>query len=203
MIGYLRGIVLRLSENLLLLDVNGVGYLVYLSARDANRMPSCGCEAQVYTWMSVGQDAIRLYGFLHEEDLEVFRMLLNVSGIGPKAALGVLSALTADDLRIAVLSGDEKTIAKAPGIAQKGAQKIILELKDKFSLEDALSYGENPAKEEGTAAPAGMSPAQEEAVQALSALGYSNSEAFRAVKNSHATKDMDTETVLKLALRQL
>ncbi len=202
MIGYLKGTVIQVKDQTLLLDVNGVGYLVSICARDAQALPARGQEAQIFTWMSLGQDTVRLYGFLREDDLEIFKMLLNVSGIGPKAALGVLSVLTADDLRFAVLSGDEKAIAKAPGIAKKGAQKIILEMKDKFSLDDVMENGLHVSGQEGTS-PAGMSAAQDEAVQALVSLGYSNSEAFRAVKNCAATEDMDTEAVLKLALKQL
>jgi len=202
MIAYLKGTVAAVSENILVLDVNQVGWQIFISARDAREMPPLGGEVQVYTWMSFGQDAVRLYGFLKEDDLDIFKLLINVSGVGPKAALGVLSVLTADDLRFAVLSDDAKTIARSPGVGTKSAQKIILELKDKLSLEDAF---EHKLASSGTELPGGgiQTSAADEAVQALSALGYSGSEALRAVKKCGVTEDMDMETILKLALKQI
>ncbi len=202
MIAYLKGKVAAVSENLLVLDVNQVGYQVWISARDAADMPGRGEEVQVFTWMSVTQDAIRLYGFLSEDDLAVFKMLINVSGVGPKAALGILSVLTADDLRFAVLADDVKAIAKAPGVGSKSAKKVILELKDKLSLEDAFEHKLEAAG--GSAASGSIrSDAKDEAVQALAALGYSAGEALRAVEACEVTEDMDTEMILKLALKRL
>ncbi|MCD8012455.1 MAG: Holliday junction branch migration protein RuvA [Lachnospiraceae bacterium] len=202
MIAYLKGKVAAVSENLLVLDVNQVGYQVWISARDAANMPVRGKEVQVFTWMSVTQDAIRLYGFLHEDDLAVFKMLINVSGVGPKAALGILSVLTADDLRFAVLADDAKAIAKAPGVGSKSAKKVILELRDKLSLEDAF---EHKLEATGGSAASGSirSDAKDEAVQALAALGYSAGEALRAVEACEVTEDMDTEMILKLALKRM
>ncbi|MCD8337729.1 MAG: Holliday junction branch migration protein RuvA [Lachnospiraceae bacterium] len=202
MIAYLKGTVAAVSENILVLDVNQVGYQVFISARDAADMPGSGCDVKVFTWMSVSQDAIRLYGFLQEDDLEVFRLLINVSGVGPKAALGVLSVFTADELKLAVLADDAKIIAKAPGIGSKSARKIILELKDRFSVEDA--FESRLSGRDGNAAHAvAHSDAGDEAIQALIALGYSGSDALQAVKNCEITEDMDTETILKLALKRL
>ncbi|MCD7957929.1 MAG: Holliday junction branch migration protein RuvA [Lachnospiraceae bacterium] len=202
MIAYLKGTVDAVSETVLILDVNQVGYRVFISSRDAQEMPARGQEAKVFIWMSVSQDAIRLYGFLKEEDLDLFKLLINVSGVGPKAALGILSALTADDLRFAVLSDDAKTITRAPGIGAKSAKKIILELKDKLSLEDAFEH-KLASTESASAGAAGHTNAEDEAVQALAALGYSASEALRAVRKCTITEDMDTETILKLALKQI
>jgi Holliday junction DNA helicase RuvA len=144
---------------------------------------------------------MNLYGFLEEDDLEMYRLLLSVNGIGPKAALGILSSLTADEVRFAVLSDDAKTISRAPGIGAKTAKKMILELKDKLSLEDAFEK-----KLEHSAAGADMqaaSDARDEAVQALTALGYSGSDALKAVRKAEITDDMDVETILKLALKQM
>ncbi|MCC8066827.1 MAG: Holliday junction branch migration protein RuvA [Clostridiales bacterium] len=202
MIAYLKGNLIALFENSVILDVNQVGYQVYISARDAANMPGRGQSVQLYTWMSIGQDAIRLYGFLQEDDLDIFKLLINVSGIGPKAALGILSVLTPDDLRFAVLSDDAKTIAKAPGVGSKGAKKVILELKDKFSLEDAFEHRLKSSADNGTGIPVHEN-ARDEAVQALAALGYSASDALRAVKKCEITDDMDTEAILKLALKQM
>ncbi len=205
MIAYLKGTVAAVYENLLVLDVNQVGYQVFVSARDISAMPARGQEVQVYTWMSVSQDAIRLYGFLQEDDLEMFRLLINVSGVGPKAALGILSVLTADDLRFAVLSDDAKTIAKAPGIGSKSAKKVILELKDKFTLEEAFEHrlSANETDINMREAAELHTEAKDEAVQALAALGYSASEALRAVNQCEITPEMDTEAILKMALRKI
>jgi Holliday junction DNA helicase RuvA len=164
-------------------------------------MPGRGEEVRIYTYFSVREDAMQLFGFLSEDDLEMYRLLLGVNGVGPKAALGVLSVLTADDLRFAVLSDDAKTIAKAPGIGNKTAQKMILELKDKLSLEDAFE------KKLAASAISGekmvITDARDEAVQALTALGYSNSDALKAVRRAEITEEMDVETILKLALKQM
>ena len=158
---------------------------------------------KIYTYFNVREDAMQLFGFQSEDDLEMYKLLLNVNGVGPKAALGILSVLTADDVRFAVLSDDAKAIAKAPGIGMKTAKKLILELKDKFTLEEAFEKKlENGAS---GAEPGAVveSDAKTEAVQALTALGYANSDALRAVRRAEITEDVDTETILKLALKQL
>lgn len=201
MIAYLQGIVAGITDTKVILDVNHIGFQVFMSSRDIQAMPGQGEEARIYTYLNVKEDAMQLYGFLSQDDLDVYKLLLNVSGIGPKGGLGILSAMTADDLRFAVLSEDAKSIAKAPGIGPKTAQKLILELKDKLSLEDAFEK-----KLENTAAAsvkAGLDDAKSEAVQALVALGYSNSDALKSVRKAEITSDMDTETILKLALKQM
>ncbi len=199
MITFLRGEVVSVSENRLVLDVNQVGYQIFISGRDAADMPSVGESVTIHTYLSVREDAMQLFGFLSEDDLEVYKLLLNVNGIGPKAGLGILSVLSADDLRFAVLSDDVKTIAKAPGIGNKTAQKLILELKDKLSLEEA--FEKKLEKRKGSQSE--NEDSRNQAVQALVALGYTNSEALRAVKKVEITEDMDTEAILKLALKMI
>ncbi|MFR8547599.1 MAG: Holliday junction branch migration protein RuvA [Lachnospiraceae bacterium] len=201
MIAYLKGIVADVSETRLVLDVNNIGYQIFISSREAAAMPGRGEEVKIYTYLNVKEDAMQLFGFLSEDDLEMYRLLLNVNGIGPKAALGILSVLTADDVRFAVLSDDAKSIARAPGVGTKTAQKLILELKDKLSLEDAFEKKlEHTAQAAGKS---GLSDAKAEAVQALTALGYSSSDALKAVRRSGADDTMDTEEILKLALKQM
>lgn len=203
MIAYLKGIIVEVTPNRLVLEVNNIGYQIFISAREASELPGRGKEVKIYTYLNVKEDAIQLFGFQSEDDLEMYKLLLNVNGVGPKAALGILSVLTADDVRFAVLSDDAKEIAKAPGIGMKTAKKLILELKDKFTLEEAFEKKlENGASE---AEPGAVveSDAKTEAIQALTALGYANSDALRAVRRAQITEDMDTETILKLALKQL
>lgn len=143
-----------------------------------------------------------LYGFLTKDDLQVFRLLIAVSGIGPKGALAVLSVLSPDDLRFAVLAEDDKAIAKAPGIGKKSAQRLIIELKDKLSLEDAFAWKGETASEE-IKAPAAVQTVKQEAVEALVALGYSATEAMKAVNGTEPTEESTVEEVLKAALKQM
>ncbi len=201
MISFLRGEVACVLPDRVVVDVSGVGFQVFVSVRDASDMPPAGTEVKIHTYMSVSEDAIRLYGFLSQDDLNVYRALISVSGVGPKAALGILGTLSANDVRFAVFSDDDKALARAPGIGAKTAKKLILELKDKLKLEDAIQAGmENSAN-----LPAAVSSASDaelaDAVQALAALGYSNSEALRAVRGVKVTEDMKTQDILKQALK--
>lgn len=200
MIAYIKGEVAFTAEGSVVLDVNGIGYRVYVSGRELQELPGIGSTVKLHTYFHVKEDGMQLFGFKRRDDLEVFSLLLGVSGIGPKAALGILSAFSADDLRFAVLSEDAKTIAKAPGIGTKTAKKLILELKDKLSLEDAFEKKLLHAQEEQ---PQALTDARQEAIEALTALGYSASDALRAVKQADITEDMDTETILKAALKRM
>ena len=144
---------------------------------------------------------MQLYGFLSRDDLEMFRLLLNVNGIGPKAALGVLAGLTADELRFAVLSDDIKTISQAPGIGKKTAQKLILELKDKLKLEDAFEKKLAHELEAADISSSVLHDGRQEAVEALIALGYSSTEAMKAVRKVNDVSPDDVEGLLKAALK--
>lgn len=201
MIAFIIGEVVELEENSVILDHQGMGFFAYVPSSVSNRV-SYGEQIRLYTHMSVREDDISLYGFLSQDDLKTFRMLLNVNGIGPKAALGVLSALSADELRFAVLADDVAAISKAPGIGKKTAQKMILELKDKFNLEEAFEQKLLHNQSE-TVSVEKNNEAVSEAIQALSALGYSSSDALRAVKQIENKENMTVEQVLKAALKYL
>ncbi len=138
MISYLIGQVVDTSENFAVLEVNQIGYQVFMTVRDLATLPEYGEKIKVFTYLYLKEDLIQLYGFTDQEDLKLFQMLINVNGIGPKAGMSILSALSADDLRFAVLSDDVKTITKVPGIGNKTAQRMILDLKDKISLDEAF-----------------------------------------------------------------
>lgn len=200
MISYIRGEIAEIEEDLLVLEANGIGYNIRITMETASNLPSIGEDIKIYTYMHVREDDVSLFGFLTKDDLKVFKLLIGVSGIGPKGALGILSALTADDIRFAVLSDDVKAISKAPGIGTKTAQKLIIELKDKLKLEDAF---EARLENNSNSVNAASNDAKGEAVMALTALGYSNSEALRAVKEAGITDDMDSEAILKAALKKL
>lgn len=198
MISYLKGELAGAGEGMAVVDVGGMGFRVFITDRDQADLPAVGEPVQLYTYLSVREDAIWLYGFLSEEDRQVFRQLLTVSGVGPKAALGILSALSANDLRFAVFSDDVKAISKAPGVGLKTAKKLILELKDRLKLEDVIPGGGNMDEEAGSHA---QDADATEAVEALVTLGYSSSEALRAVKRVKMAGNMKTEDILGEALK--
>ena len=201
MISYLRGTIAAFEEDKVIIDVGGVGYGVYMSGQAMGKLPAVGREVKIHTYLNVKEDAMQLYGFLTRDDLMVFKLLIGVTGIGPKGGLGILAALSPDDLRFAVLAGDVKAICAAPGIGKKTAEKLILELKDRLKLEDAL---EHITADSGTSEGAVYhSEVQSEAVQALVALGYGSTEALRAVKQVDIEETAEVEDVLKLALKHM
>lgn len=201
MIGYIKGTVAELSADRLILENGGIGYEIFVPASVLDAGIRQGQELKVYTYLHVREDALQLFGFQSRDELQTYRLLLGVSGIGPKAAIGILSAMSVDTLRFAVLSDDAAAIAKAPGIGKKTAQKLILELKDKFSLEEA--FEKKLAANQQDAAEPVSEDAASEAVQALVALGYSGTEALQAVRKVEGAADMDTKAVLKAALKNL
>ena len=203
MIGYVKGILEEADDQCIIVDNHGIGYRIFVPGSVFSGAIPIGQEVKIYTYLNVKEDAMQLYGFLSKDDLEMFRLLLNVNGIGPKAALGVLAGLTADELRFAVLSDDIKTISKAPGIGKKTAQKLILELKDKLKLEDA--FEKKLAHEQEAASVSGFltHDGRQEAAEALIALGYSSTDAMKAVRKVTDVSPDDVEALLKAALKQL
>lgn len=201
MIGYLKGELAEIKESYVVLEVGNIGYEVYLSSSAIMQLPGKGSQIKLYTYLHVREDAINLFGFLTKDDLEMFKLLITVNGIGPKGALGILSAISADDIRFAVLADDAKTIAKAPGIGNKTASKLILELKDKFKLETA--FEQRLLNQEVTRTGSGILNKKEEAVQALTVLGYSASEALKIVNQIEITDSMTSEEILKLCLKKM
>lgn len=203
MYSYIKGELVEIAEDLIVVEANNIGYNIHVPGQVLSYLPERGSEVKIYTYLYIREDAMMLYGFLTRDDLNVFKLLLGVSGIGPKGALAILSVMTTDDLRFAVLGDDEKTIAKAPGIGAKTAKRLILELKDKLKLEDAFEIALEHNGESGSVPGQGTNAVKNEAVQALTALGYSSSEALKALQNVEITDGMDVETVLKQALKQM
>ena len=202
MIAYIKGEVAWIEEERIVLESGNIGYNIMMPASSFDTQDLMGKEVKIYTHLNVREDAMQLYGFLNLDELKTFRLLLGVNGIGPKAALGILSGLTTDELRFAVLSDDIKTISRAPGIGKKTAQKLILELKDKLDLEDA--FEQKLANQSAAGIPETEEDNQlQEAVQALVALGYPNTDALRAVKKVEGAETMDVETLLKAALKKM
>lgn len=200
MYSYIKGELVEIMDDVIVVEAGQIGYNIHIPASMIDNFTGTGQDVKIYTYLHVKEDDMQLYGFLTRDDLNIFKLLLGVSGIGPKGALAVLSLMTPDDLRFAVLGEDAKAIAKAPGIGNKTAQRVILELKDKLSLEDAFEAKTAHVAETNTNS---LSNVKNEAVQALTALGYSASEALKAVNGVELTEDITVEEVLKEALKQM
>lgn len=200
MLAYIKGTLAAVTEDGIIIENQGIGYDI--KTPDLTReLPSLGSQYTVYTYLYVREDMVSLYGFASKIQLKTFKMLISVSGIGPKVAMGILSAMTVEELNYAILSDDAKTIAKAPGIGPKGAKKLILELKDKLDIEEAFAgFGEADQEVEQ------VQPAEDVlslTAQALVSLGYSNSEALRAIRAVEGAEGMDAETLLSESLRKM
>ncbi len=205
MIQFVRGILDTVSENQIVVENQGIGFGILVPLSVVSALPQTGNEVKIFTYMHVREDAMQLFGFLTKDELAMFQLLITVSGIGPKGALGILSVMDADALRFAILADDAKSISKAPGIGVKTAGRLILELRDKVDFEEAiegaLDRGEMNAAGRSSAGENGA--AANEAIQALVALGYSSAEAVKAVKKVAAAPDQTVEDILKAALKNL
>ena len=201
MISYIKGELTEVFEDTVVVETNGIGYNIRVPGSVLDRLPSVGSSVRIYTYLYVKEDAMNLFGFLSRDDLSVFKLLLNVSGIGPKGARAILSTIGPDDLRFAVLSEDVKTISSAPGIGAKTAKRLIIELKDKLKLaevfETALANKEKASSENDVLL------ARNEAVEALVALGYASAQAMKAVQQVENAEEKDSEQILKEALKKL
>ena len=200
MISYIRGELVALEEDKVIVDVGGVGYGIFMSGQAMGQLPPVGSKVKIHTYLNVKEDAMQLYG--NRDALSVFKLLIGVSGIGPKGGLGILAQLTPDELRFAVMSKDIKAISAAPGIGKKTAEKLIVELKDKLKIEDVLDHQVEAANgaAEDTVNAQGL---QADAVQALTALGYGSTEALQAVRKVKMDESTTVEDLLKGALKYL
>ena len=201
MISYIKGEIVYSDAEGVIIENNGIGYRVIVPAFSAQKLCSQRGEVIVHTYMSVREDGITLFGFASPEERELYEKLISVSGIGPKAAVSILGALTPSQLIAAIISADSAAIARAPGIGKKTAQRVILDLKDKLGSEaiaEAFDVSDAAAVSETAAAGDDRS----EAVVALVALGYSRSEAVKAVSRIY-TEGMDVQKILSGALREL
>ena len=196
MISYVKGELAEIENGRIVVDTGGIGVEILVPASVMGSLPRVGEEVKIHTYFRVSEDAMTLYGFNSGRDRAMFEQLISVSGIGPKGALAILSTLSPDDLRMAIMSGDAKSISQAPGIGAKTAQRVIIDLKDKINLEDILGVSQNNNVNiaSGNA---------QEAIEALVSLGYSPTTAARAVRAIEGAEDMDTEDILKAALKYM
>ncbi len=198
MIGYIKGTVESVDKDKIILECNGIGYNIFVTTTLLNNIYEEGMELKIYTYLSVREDAMILYGFASKDELDIFKMLITVSGIGPKGGLAILSTLDVNSLKVAIVSGDSKAIAKAPTIGAKTASKVILELKDKIDTEGIFgsSVEDEMSKD-------GMSLAfRQDALDGLLALGFSKSQSLMAIKKAMGSKEYtDAGLLLKDALK--
>ena len=197
MIGSLRGVVALLATDHCLLENNGVGYRVFMPAISLSQIKT-GQEIRVITYMAVREDAILLYGFLTQEYYQLFLQLTSVSGVGPKVALGVLSAAKPENFYLAIQNRDIKVLTGLPGIGKKMAERLILELKDKVESMDGSGAVENVLYSSD-----GANNHTSEAIEALRALGYTNTEISPVVKAIPHCTELSTENIIRQALRNL
>lgn len=205
MIAYIKGVFAEAEANAVVIETaGGVAYEIFVMPADLEKLPGRGEELKLYTYLQVKEDGVALFGFLSKTDLTVFKLLLTVSGIGPKSGLGILSSVGVADLKLAVLTEDADRIAAAPGIGKKTAGRLIIELKDKLAaLTEEFAGGVlAEPEEENTFAPA-EKELRENAVQVLVALGYAQKEAVKAVKKITITEEMTEDDVVRFSLREL
>lgn len=196
MYAYFIGKIAGIYPDRVVLENNGIGYNIFMPAGDIEQV-GIGEEVKIFTFTSVREDAFILYGFLEQTELDFFKLLLGVNGIGPKAAINILGSTSIDNLQVAIIAQDSKTLSKVPGIGSKTAARIILDLKDKVTGEDILGLV-NSSADKKTASP--QSSVRNEALEALTALGYSSSEAMRAVNKIEITEDMSPDDLVRQAL---
>lgn len=206
MIAYIKGVFAEADGNTVMIETaGGIAYEVAVMAADLDKLPAQGEEIKLYTYLQVKEDGVALFGFLSRYDLAVFKLLITVSGVGPKLGLGMLSAIGSKELRMAVAAEDADRLAMAPGIGKKTASRLVIELKDKMTAL-AASFAEEFVEvvSEGKGAePEEQSALRENAVQVLVALGYAQKEAEKAVKQVEITEGMTDDEMVRLSLRQL
>ena len=201
MYAFIEGTVCEKTNGCLVLQAGGVGWQLSCSNNTLMAAPALGETMRCFTFLSVREDALELFGFATREEKEMFLQLTSVSGIGPKTALGVLGAMPLRDLNLAILLGDVNALSRAPGIGKKTAQRIALELKDKVSQADVSAAAAGSA---AAAVPAASMAADcvAEVIEALTALGYSSTEARNAVSQVRDQSDKPEE-LIRLALRAM
>lgn len=201
MIAYVKGILTDISDDTVIVETGGIGVRICVPTSVISSLPHIGEEVMIYTYFKVSEDAMTLYGFNSKKDMDMFASLISISGIGPKGALSILSTMSPDELRIAILSSDDKAISRSPGIGSKTAQRIIIDLKDKISDKDIISMDTSNL----SAISSGLDDMTSEAIEALISLGYSSHIAMRAVRevSSDSDNDNDAQKILKAALKKL
>jgi len=198
MYAYIKGSLEEKLKDSIVVETGGIGYKIYVSEQTMDKLGELGEKVKIYTHYHVREDNISLYGFLSNEELKMFELLIQVSGIGAKTAIVMLSNISPSEFAIAVISNDIKTLTKIPGVGSKSAQRIVLELKDKLKTEDAISKNTEDLPTDNTI----DNEKVEEATQALQILGYNKGEVKKVIEKLKV-KDLSIEDIIKQALKQL
>ena len=200
MISFIDGYIDEVSDGMVVIDHDGMGFEMAMSGNSISHLPIDHSQVRIYTLLNFNENTgFGLYGFYDKEERDFFRLLTGVSKVGPKAAMGVLSVLTPDELRLSVIAGDKKSIARAPGVGTKMAERIILELKDKIDVSDLAS--DEGASDEAVTLTA--SSVKNDARDALTGMGFSGKDVLDAMKKIDGAEDMTLETLLGETLRVL
>jgi Holliday junction DNA helicase RuvA len=194
MIYSVKGVITHIEQNLAVVEANNIGFACRTTANTLSNLKT-GAEAQLFTYLHVREDAVELFGFAGHDELRSFKLLISVSGVGPKAALSILSELTPQNLVLCVAGGDSKSLTRAQGIGAKIAQRVVLELKDKIDINDSFNV------EDVAGSAARAMPAPTEAIAALNALGFTTSQAAKALEG--ADRSLPTSELVKLALKKI
>lgn len=194
MYSYISGELVEITEDYIVVDNHGIGYRFFVPKSTAFYGSAIGEQIRVYTFLHVREDAIQMFGFATKEELEIFKLLIGVNGIGPKGALAILGILSVSDFRFAILMEDAKAIAAAPGIGAKTAQRVILDLKDKV---DQMIVSDKATEARS------VSVVKNEVLEALTSLGYSSTEALRAMEGVDFDESSRVEVVLKDVLKKM
>ena len=204
MYAYINGTVADVYPDLVVLDVNDIGYNVHISGKTASQLPLPGQKVKLYTYTSVREDAIELLGFMTRDDLNVFKDLISVSGVGPKSALNLLSVMDADSIRVAIVTGDVKGLSKAPGLGKKSAERIIVDLKSKYgSTEVKGASAGTLTSPQDSLDNSGLSPNFVEAAEALMALGFGRNEIVGTMKNLGLDDNADVDLIISETLKMI
>lgn len=206
MFAFIEGLLDYIDEETCVVDAGGFGININISGRTAMMLPGIGEHVKLYTYTAVREDSISLYGFETREDLNLYKKLITVNGVGPKVGLALLSALDADAIRLAIISEDFKKISSAPGVGPKTAQRIVLELKDKIKMSDdalANSIVNSKSLDIVTSNDKSTTDEMKDAISALVALGYGQTDSRKAVLSIENVEKMDSSEILSAALKKL
>ncbi|MCL2198469.1 MAG: Holliday junction branch migration protein RuvA [Defluviitaleaceae bacterium] len=204
MIAYVKGALAFVYDRSIIVDVSGVGYLVNVSPATVSRLPAKGSDVQIFTYFQSGENGQALHGFLTQEEVRLFTLLISVSGIGPKVASAILGAMSPQQIILAIVAEDAVALSKAPGVGKKTAQRVTLELKDKIksATGDESDNAGISALAVGASIAGASSGAKQDAMDALLALGYGRTEAVQTVLEV-ADDEMPADAIIKLALKKL
>ena len=198
MYAYITGTIVEKNNEGIIIENNGIGYNIFMPKSKIDIIPDEGMEARIFTYTLVREDAFLLYGFAKSEELNIFKKLISVSGIGPKGALSILSTLTVEELVIALANRDAAAISKAPGVGKKSAERLVIDLNDKVSKEEievSIDGGDKPSDD--------MTSAMNEAIEAMLALGFSAKISKEAVEDAAKRANNDTSSILREALKYI